>query len=356
MSDAPDKHEKIHDPTPKRIRKAREEGNVFRSKEIISVGMLLVGLSVMAVGMPYAAQALKMMTTSLFQGATSTTLNVMSVPVVFTRIGLQLLVIAAPFSAALIAAAIGLNAMQSGWNFTLKPLAPKGNRISPVQGLKRLFSAKGLFDATKSLAKIAIVGPIAYLTISGKLPEILMLHRLPLEGILTTAGGWILFLLAQMVVVLLVLSGFDYAFEKWRYKEDLKMTTKEVRDEAKESEGDPQVRVKRRQIARDLARRPRLDHAVLQADVVVTNPTHYAVALRYDAEEAPAPRVLVKGIRKRALRIKALAAEHGVPTIEDRPLARALYDTVPEEQEIPEELYPAVAAILAEVYRKRDGA
>ena len=354
MSDAPDKHEKIHDPTPKRIRKAREEGNVFRSKEIVSVGMLLIGLSVLMGGAPYAFQTLKGVAVSLFQGSTATELTVLSVPDIFAKIWLQLLIIAAPFSVVLIAAAFGLNVMQSGWNVSFKALAPKGNRISPIQGLKRMFSAKGLFDFAKSFTKILIVGPIAYMTISGKLPEILMLHQLPLEGILTTAGMWILILLAQLVVVLLVLSGIDFAFEKYRYKKDLMMTTKEIKDEAKESEGDPQLKGKRRQMARSLAQRPRLDHAVLQADVVVTNPTHYAIALRYNPDESPAPRVLVKGIRKRALRIKKLAAELDIPTIEDRPLARALYDAVPEEHEIPEELYPAVAAILAEVYRQRD--
>ena len=355
MSDKPDKSEKIHDPTPKRIRKAREEGNVFRSKEMVTVGMLVTGVTMLAVGIPYGFQALQTMATSMFQSASSTTLNVLSVPFIFTRIGMQMMMVALPFSMVMLVAAMGLNVMQSGWNLTLKPLMPKGNRISPLQGFKRIFSSKGLFEVGKSLAKISIVGPIAYWTITSKLPQILMLHQLPIKSILATAGGWILVLVAQMILVLFVLAAFDFAFEKWRYKEDLKMTTKEVKDEAKETEGDPQVKVKRRQIAREMARRPRLDHAVLQADVVITNPTHYAVALQYNVEESPAPRVLVKGIRKRALRIKELAVENDIPTIEDRPLARALYDSVPEQQEIPEELYPAVAAILAEIYRKRDG-
>ena len=355
MSDQPDKSEKIHDPTPKRIRKAREEGNVFRSKEMVTVGMLIVGVSMLAVGIPYGFQALQVVATTMFKGASSTPINVLSVPFIFMRIGIQMLMVALPFSMAMLGAAIGLNVMQSGWNVTLKPLMPKGNRISPLQGFKRIFSSKGLFEVGKAIVKISIVGPIAFLTISGKLPQILMLHKLPIESILATAGGWILFLVAQIIFVLMLLSGLDFAFEKWKYKKDLMMTTKEVKDEAKESEGDPQVKVRRRQIAREMARRPRLDHAVLKADVVITNPTHYAVALQYNVEDSPAPRVLVKGIRKRALRIKELAIENDIPTIEDRPLARALYDSVPEQQEIPEELYLAVAAILAEVYRKRDG-
>jgi len=354
MADSPEKHEKVFDPTPQRLRKAREEGNVFKSREIVSVGLLIVGLGVLVAGVSPGFGILKDTAASIFRGAATTPLNAMSVPALFMNVGSRLLIVILPFFAVLIVAAVGLSVMQSGWNVTLKPLAPKGSRINPIEGLKRLFSPKGMADVVKSLAKVAIVGPIAYWTISGHMPQIVMLHRLPLEGILATAGTWVLVLLAKILLVLLVLSGFDFAFEKWRYTQDLKMTAKEIKDEAKDTEGDPQIKGKRRQIARERARRPRLDHAVLQADVVVTNPTHYAVALRYDPNEAPAPRVLVKGIRKRALRIKALAAENNIPTVEDRALARALYEHVPEAQEISEELYPAVAAILAEIYRRRE--
>ncbi len=132
------------------------------------------------------------------------------------------------------------------------------------------------------------------------------------------------------------------------------MTKQEVQDERKQSDGDPKIKRERFKLALKLLRRPRLDHAVLKADVVITNPTHFAVALKYDSEVAPAPRVLVKGIRKRALRIKGLALENHIPVIENPPLARALYRSVPEEQEIPEDLYPAVATILAAIYRKRN--
>jgi len=263
MSDQPDKSEKIHDPSAKRIRKAREEGNVFRSKEIVSVGMLIIGLSVMMGGAPFAFQTLKEVAMAQFQSAMTTELTVLSVPTVFANIWLQLLIIAVPFAVVLVVAAMGLNIMQSGWNVSLKALVPKGNRVSPMQGIKRMFSSKGLFDFGKSLVKILIVGPIAYTTISGKMPEILMLHRLPIDGILATAGMWIMLLLAKLIGVLLLLSGIDFAFEKWRYKKDLMMTTKEVKDEAKETEGDPQIKAKRRQVARSLSQRPRLDHAVL---------------------------------------------------------------------------------------------
>lgn len=349
-----DKQDKTFDPTPRRLQKAREEGNVFRSKEIVSAGMLLIGVGVLVLGTPAAFQGLRALTARIFLSAATTSLTVRSVPELLSELGVHLAGILLPFFLALVVAGIGLNVGQSGWNMTFKPLAPKGNRLSPLQGLKRIFGVRGLFEFGKALAKIAVVAPFAYLTISSHLGEILLLHTLPIQGILKIATEWIVALLAQMILMLLVLAGLDFAFEKWRYKRDLKMSQREIRDEAKESEGDPQVKGKRRQIARQLLNKPRLDHAVLQANVVVTNPTHYAVALRYNPEESAAPRVLAKGIRKRALRIKQIAHENEIPTVENRPLARALYASVEVEQEIPEELYAAVAAVLAEVFRQRE--
>ncbi|GIV59799.1 flagellar biosynthesis protein FlhB [Rhodocaloribacter litoris] len=348
-----DKQDKQFDPTPQRIRKAREEGNLFRAQEMVSVLSLTTAIGLLALGLPSAFEQLKAITRRVFLASGTTTLDVETTLALVVEIGFKVLVLLLPFMLALTVTGIGANVLQSGWNFTTKPLTPKPSRISPLKGLQRIFSARGLFTTLKSFLKILIVGPVAYLNISGRLPELLMLHTLPVGDILGLASHWILVLVAQLLLVLLVLSGIDFAFEKWRYKEDLKMSKQELQDEQKEAEGDPRVKSKRRQFALKLARRTRLDHAVLKADVVVTNPTHYAVMLRYDPAEAPAPVVLAKGIRKRALRIKELARMHGVPMVEDRPLARALYHTVEESQEIPAELYPAVATILAEIYRKR---
>jgi flagellar biosynthetic protein FlhB len=156
-----------------------------------------------------------------------------------------------------------------------------------------------------------------------------------------------------LLAALFVVAALDFAFEWWKYYEDLKMSKKDLEDEQKETEGDPEMEEKRREKQQELAEQPRMDHAVMKSDTVVTNPTHYAIALRYDPDEAPAPRVLLKGVRKRALHIKQLAKEYDVPTVENRSLAHALYENVPEEEEIPEDLYPAVATILAEVYKQQ---
>jgi len=347
--------EKTFDPTPRRLEKAREKGNVFRSQEVVSVGLLTAAVGLMVVGGAFAFSTMQDITARLFLQANQTPLNIRSVPTILAEIGLQLAGVMTPFLVVLMMAGIGLNVAQSGWNVSFKPVQPKFSRVNPLKGLKRIFSSRGAFGTLKALIKLGAVGPVAYLVGRRALPDIVAMHRLPLPAALENAAGWMVVLLLQMVAALLVLAALDFAYEKWKYKEDLKMTKKEVEDEQKETEGDPHLKSKRREKAMEMSKQPRMDHAVMKSDVVVTNPTHYAIALRYDPEEAPAPQVLVKGIRKRALHIKQLAADLGVPTVENRPLAHALYDSVPEEQEIPEDLYPAVAAVLAEVYSERSG-
>ncbi len=348
-----DKQDKQFDPTAQRIKKARDEGNVFRAQDMVSILSLTVGLSVLGVGLRSAFGALKELARQIFLNAATTSLNVDAIIALVVSIGFRVLVLLLPFMFLLMVTGVGANLLQSGWIFTTQPLIPKPDRISPAKGLQRIFSSQGLFTTAKSVLKIGIVGPIAYLFISARISELMMLHMLPVGEIMGLAGRWILALAAQLIVVLFALSAVDYAYEKWRYKENLKMSKQEIKDEHKENEGDPKIKSKRRRMAFEISRRARLDHAVLKGDVVITNPTHYAVVLRYDQREAPAPMVLAKGIRKRALRIKELAREHGIPTVENRPLARALYGSVEEHQVIPAELYPAVAAVLAEIYRQR---
>lgn len=356
MSDAPDRQEKTFDPSPRRLRKAREEGNVLRARDVVSVGMLTAGLAGLAVSTPAAFEALRLLTGEFFAEASTAPVSAEAVPALMTRVGVRLLLATAPLFAGLMVAAVAFNAVQSGVHLAPKALQPKGNRISPLQGFKRLFSAKGLFDGLKALAKIAVVGPLAYVIMRDLMPELVRLHTMPLEAVGHVAFEAARRLALPLLGALALVAGLDYGFERWRWRGDLKMTAKEVKDETKEDEGDPHVKGRRRQMARQWLKRPPLEQALARADVVVTNPTHYAVALRYDPLEAPAPRVLAKGIRKRALRIKAMAAEMGVPLLENRPLARALFAGVEEDQQIPEELFPAVAAVLAEVYRRRRAA
>ena len=349
-----DRGERTEDPTPKRLSEARSEGQVFRSQEVLSVGMLLIGISVLALGTPNAVSSLSDVMSGLLLESNTTLITLASVQDLALKYGLPTVIVLLPFMGTLFVSGIVLNIVQSGWNFTTKTLTPKASKINPVQGIKRIFSTQGLFQFFKSFLKILIVGPIAYFHIAGLMQEVVVMHKRPLENIFVAAGSWILLLFYKVIAILIFLSLLDFFFERWRFKENMKMTKQEVRDERKQTEGDPKIKKQRFKLAIRLLRSPRLDHAVMKADVVVTNPTHYAVALQYDAVIAPAPRVLVKGIRKRALRIRALAKENNTPIVENPPLARALYGSVAELQEIPEELYPAVATILAAIYRKKD--
>ncbi len=348
-----EKDERTEDPTARRKSKARDEGQVFKSQEVLSVGMLLIGISVLAMGTGWGFEQMKQMMAGIFLSSGHTPLTNASVQTLLRDLILQVSAVIMPFLLILMASGIVLNIVQSGWNFTMKPLKPRSKKISPISGAKRIFSKTGLFNFAKSLIKIVIVGPIAFFHIRDILPQLVVLHTQPLPVIFSLAAMWILGLFFKMIAVLAFLSALDFAYERWRFKENLKMSKQEVKDERKQSDGDPKVKKQRFKLAMKILRRPRLDHAVSKADVVVTNPTHYAVALRYDPDVAPAPQVLAKGIRKRALRIRELAIKHGVPVIEEPPLARALYRSVNEEQIIPEDLYPAVATLLATIYRAR---
>jgi len=346
--------EKEFDPTPRRLEKAEEKGNVLRAKEPVSVGLLMTALAILSYGGGAGFDVLQNVAARLFLQSAQTPLNVQTVQTLTLEIGIQLASMLLPLFIALSVVGVALNVVQSGWNLSFTPVQPELSRINPLQGLKQIFSSKGAFGFAKTLLKIGVVGPLAFFVLKPMLPEMVKLHTLPLPVILEHAMAWLFELLWKILAGLLVIAALDFAFERWKYYEDLKMTKEEMDDEQKETEGDPEFEEKRREKAQELAQQPRMDHAVMKSDAVVTNPTHYAVALRYDPDEAPAPRVLVKGVRKRALYIKELAAEFDVPTFENRSLAHALYENVPEQEEIPEDLYPAVAAILAEVYDQQE--
>ncbi|MBO6575790.1 MAG: EscU/YscU/HrcU family type III secretion system export apparatus switch protein [Rhodothermales bacterium] len=348
-----DRSDKIFDPTPQRLKKAREDGNLFKSQDVTSIALLLAGMTMITAFLPRAFESLKLLSGNLFLASATTEVNLQAIPGILQDSGMQVVMILGPFVGVLFITSVGIQAAQSGLNLTMKPLEPKPDKISPLKGLQRIFSAQGAFNTGKAVLKIAVVGPVAWQYIAARMEEILMLPALTIEQVMAMAGQWMMIMVFQLLIVLILLSAIDAAFEKWRYKRDLKMSKQEIKDENRESQGDPHVKSRRRQLAMEMKRRPRLDHAILKADVVVTNPTHFAVMLRYNPEESPAPLVLAKGVRKRALRIKALAREFDVPMVEDRPLARALYHTVEEMAEIPADLYPAVATILAEIYRQQ---
>ena len=218
--------------------------------------------------------------------------------------------------------------------------------------MKRIFSMQSLVNLALSIAKIVIIFIVAYTMIRDHMDELFILYEVPLYAAIAEVGTLALDIGIRISLVLLIVGFADFIYHKWKYKKDLKMTKQEVKDEYKNAEGDPQIKGKQKQRMREASQR-RMMQSVPQADVVITNPTHIAVAIKYDASEAPAPIVLAKGEEFIAQRIKETAKEHNISIVENKPLARSIYTTVDVGEQIPPELYQAVAEILAVVYQSK---
>ena len=230
------------------------------------------------------------------------------------------------------------------------PLKFQANRLNPLSGIKRIFSSNGLAEFLKSLFKMGVIGYITYFSYQEEIKPILRLSSLSIEGIFNFNFSLLGVLFGRVALALVILAVFDYMFQRWNLEERMKMTKQEVKDELKQTEGDPQLRARVRQVQRDISR-ARMMQNVPKADVVVTNPTHYAVALMYDREAMTAPQLVAKGAGFIAERIKEIATENDVPIVENPPVARELYAQVEIGDEIPERFFKIVAEILAYVYR-----
>lgn len=336
--------------TPRRRSEARRQGNVARSQDLSSSISLLVGMVAGALTLPR--------TLPLFADYLSRTLGSLSeiaadpagFQITFARGVLAGAMIIAPMVATAAISGIAATVTQTGGLFTLKPLDPQLDRLNPLRGLQRLFSLRAAVETVKSIAKVALVASVVVGAIRSALPV--------LSGVVGQAPGPTLSLLGTTVygvlsrgaVVLLVLGALDYFYQRFEWERGLRMTKEEVRQDLRESEGDPLIRARQRGRQRDLARR-RMMSEVPRATVVVTNPTQIAVALRYVPGTMAAPTVVAKGSRFVAERIRSIAARHGVPIVENRPLAQALFKTVPVGRQIPLALYHAVAEVLAAILR-----
>jgi flagellar biosynthetic protein FlhB len=240
--------------------------------------------------------------------------------------------------------------------FTLEPLMPDFNKVNPLNGIRKvLISRRSLVELLKNVLKVTIVGYIAWDALRGILAETITLMDGDAAGVLSFMARGAMALAFKTGLAFLVLAALDYAYQRFEFGKEMRMTKQEVKEEGKAQEGDPQVKARVRSIQRRIAYR-RMMQDVPTADVVVTNPTHIAVAIKYDTEEMSAPKVVAKGAELIARRIREIALEHGVPIIEDRPLARTLYGTVEVGEEIPEKLFQAVAQLLAYIYRLKSDA
>jgi len=339
--------DRTEQPTPRRREEAREEGQIARSADLTAAASLLAALLLLQLLGPRMLDTFAALTAALGETPDVTAAGLWPWLV---RVGRAAAELTAPFLALLVAVTIAAAIAQSGPLLTWKRLAFKPERLNPVKGFQRLVSGDALTRLLMSLAKVALVTWIAYVTIVGRLGAVLATGTLETAGMFALALTTLSELALRLGLALLVLGFVDYLIQRWQLERQLRMTKEEVRDELKRMEGDPLLKQRRRQLQQKLALQ-RINAEVPKADVVVTNPTEYAVALRYDAATMNAPRVVAKGKDFLAQRIRLVAQEHGVPIVQRPPLARALYAGVDVGREVPPQYYRAVAEVLAYVYQ-----
>lgn len=342
--------EKTEAPSGKRLNEAREEGQVPHSKELSTFLVLIAGVG----GLWLFGQWMAQRTQSILRHGLHLERSAVFEPhAMLTALfdaALAALIACAPLLALTIFAALAGRFAIGGWNFTTKPLGPNLGKLDPLRGLGRMFSTDSLVELLKAVLKTLLVGGIAFWAIRHERDAIFALASTPLE--VGLSGIARLLLVATMLILmgLALLAAIDVPWQLWHYTEQLKMSREELKQEAKDAEGDPHVKARIRGAQRAMARK-RMMAEVPKADVVVTNPTHYAVALKYDADAMGAPRVVAKGMNLIAQNIRELAAANSVPLLEAPPLARALYRHTEIGESIPAALYSAVAEVMAWVYQ-----
>lgn len=349
---ADDSSDKTEAPTPKRREKAREDGQIARSQDLTS-SMLLVGITILlgATG-GRLVEALGTLLAICLDGSLAIRADRDVVPT-FVQAGAIVGGAMWPLMLGTVVIAIAANFLQVGFHPSLKRITPTFP-FNPMKGLKKMFgggggSGRGPAGLAMNVAKLVVVTFLAYTALHGKVDAIIGVANLEPVEIFQLCAGIVYDITLRIGIVLLLLAIVDFGYQKYSIEKSLKMTKQEVKDEMKNAEGDPKIKARRRQIAMQLAMK-RMATEVPKADVIVTNPTHYAIALKYDEAKGGAPKVVAKGTDLVALRIREIAAEHGIPIIERPPLARALYRLCEVGQEIPEQFYSAVAEILAYVY------
>ena len=349
--------EKTEQATQKKLDDARKEGQVAKSKELGNAALLFaLFVSLKAFAGTTGVGFLE--TFSFFYSKipemtrpVDGNISIGDYHVLIITVFLMLIKIMAPFLIISFVMCFLADIIQVKWQPTAKPLQPKLSKLNPINGVKRLFGTEKLVELLKSIIKIVILGYIGYLTLIDEYSVIYRLFDLELIAAIRSIGEITIDMGFRMSFFYLVLAIIDYGYQKWKFSEDMKMTKQEVKDEMKNSEGDPQIKGQQRRRMQEASRR-RMMQSVPEADVVITNPTHFAVALKYDQDsDDSAPYVVAKGQDFVAAKIKEIAKENGVEIVENKPLARQLYANVELGQAIPPELYQEVATILAYVYR-----
>ena len=345
---AENQDERTEQATGRKRKKARQEGNVPRSRDLTGLMPLWVLFLYFSFSGVFLATLVSYMKGALKRGF-QLPVNETTLLHVFREDAAQIGLMMAPVLALILLAVAAVHFLQTGFLITAAPLSPDLSKLNPLKGLGRFFSLNNLFETIKGILKIVVLGTLLYLIIRSELITIPLLIDMDIQGIMGFSFEQIRRLFLISAIILTVFAAADYGYQRWQYERNLRMTKQEVKEEHKETDGDPQVKARIRSLQREMARK-RMMQEVPKADVVITNPTHYAVALKYDSVKMGAPTVVAKGANLIAESIKQLARKHGVPVYEDKPLARTLFK-LNIGQEIPGTLYRALATILANVYK-----
>ena len=341
--------EKTEQATQRRREETRNRGQVARSTEVNSAALLLVGFSALLVFRRHILTGLEELIASMFRLSATFNVTPLSVQNLIYSMMVRFFSILMPVFLVIAVAGVVVNLFQIGFLFTGEPLRPKLNKINPGEGFKRIFSRRSLETLARDILKIVVVIWIGYSALKKVFPQVLKMVDYPVEGIFAFTGSTVFSIAMKILIGYGVIAVLDYAFQRWDYERSMMMTRQEVREELKQTEGDPLLRARIRTMQREIARR-RMMEEVPNAQVVITNPTEIAVALAYDAGMV-APVVVAKGRRIIAEKIRQKALEAGVPIVENIALAQALYKAVDIGGPIPPELFTAVAEVLAYVYR-----
>jgi len=345
-----DRDQKTEHATPRRREEARKKGQTARSQELNTALVLLLGALTLYVTGPIASGGLRHIFSTCLSDYIHEPISIQSSVSILSGAATAAIMAIAPLLGGVFVAGALASYGQVGFMVSAESLGPKFERLDPARGLRRLFSVKSLVKLGTSVAKVALVGAAAYLYLRYRTDDVALLVDCSIPAIYEFLCRWSFELVFVIAMAFLLIAIADYAFQRWDFERDIRMTKQELREELKRSEGDPLVKSRVRQIQREMASR-RMMQDVPEADVVVKNPTHYAVALRYEAGKNLAPVVLAKGMNLIAAKILEIARKHDVPEVDNKPLAQTLYKTVEIGAEVPPALYKAVAKVLAYVYQ-----
>jgi len=342
--------EKTEKATPKKRQDERKKGKVAKSQDVNTAILLLFSFSILFIFGGMMKNSMTTLYRQTFTEFINWDLTDNSVHQIFTGVSLEVAKMLAPIVLIVIVAGLASNFMQIGFMFTTEPLKFDLKKIDPIQGAKRIFSIRALVELLKSLLKITLIAVVTFAIIWIYKDQMMMMAFKDIEGSLSFFGKTTIIMGISATLVLLFLAIFDYAYQRYDFEKNMRMSKQDIKDEHKNIEGDPLIKSKIKEKQRQMAMR-RMMSEVPSADVVITNPTHYAIAIKYDEDKAIAPYIVAKGTDQIAFKIKEIAKKHDVVTVENRPLARSLYSETEIGDLVPEEFFKAIAEILAYVYR-----